>query len=116
MINNSRLKTLSLIFAILSAIALVVCLLMAITLPSVSVYDTVFGTVRATRPGTFDMDYLAPIILLAMGTFWGFGLFGSIEKCGRKHHCHKEEAKNGVEDAVFSEKKEEEPEDEKNQE
>ena len=55
MINNSRLKTLSLIFAILSAIALVVCLVMAITLPSVSVYDTVFGTVRATRPGTFDM-------------------------------------------------------------
>lgn len=92
MIKESRIKTFSLVFGVLCAIALTALLIFAITLPSVSYYDTVFGRVKSVRSGSFDIRYLSSIILLAFGTYGGFALFVSIpgkkkekkEECGEK--------------------------------
>lgn len=83
MIKESLLKKLALIFGILCTIGLVVCLAFAITLPRSNEYNTVFGTVRATRSGSFNIVFLSPIIILLMGTYAGFSVFACI-KCDKK--------------------------------
>ncbi|MBQ0071590.1 MAG: hypothetical protein KBS81_07020 [Spirochaetales bacterium] len=78
MVKMKAAKTLGLIFGILCAVALVLCLCFAVTLPSKSTYVTFYGTVTRFSPGYFDLDYLSSVILLSMGTFLGFSVFGSI--------------------------------------
>ena len=67
MIKESALRKFALVFGILCTIGLIVCLAFAVTLPRSAVYNTVFGTVRATSSGSFDINFLAPIIILIMG-------------------------------------------------
>ena len=100
MFKTTTLKKLSLIFGILSAWGLVACLILAIDLPSTTTYNTVWGTVRSTVPGSFNILFLTPSILLAMGAYCGFGLFASIKcndcSCGGKKEEKKEKVKEDV--------------------
>ncbi|MGN1163360.1 MAG: hypothetical protein ACI4S4_01000, partial [Candidatus Ornithospirochaeta sp.] len=80
MIKTSTLKKLSLVFGILCACALVACLVAAVDLPYTTTYNTVWGTVRSTTPGSFNLVFLTPCILLSMGTYCGFALSTSL-KC-----------------------------------
>ena len=75
MIKESALRKFALVFGILCTIGFVVCLAFAVTLPRSDVYNTVFGTVRATRSGSFDINFLSPIIILGMGAYVGFSMF-----------------------------------------
>ena len=78
MIKESALRKFALVFGILCAIGFVVCLAFAVTLPRSSVYNTIYGTVRATRSGSFDINFLTPIIILLMGAYVGFSMFACI--------------------------------------
>ena len=78
MIKESALRKFALVFGILCTIGFVVCLAFAVTLPRSDVYNTVFGTVRATRSGSFDINFLSPIIILLMGAYVGFSMFACI--------------------------------------
>ena len=104
MFNKKALKILSLVFGIISLVGCIFCLCLAITLPHSATYNTVFGTVRATRSGYFDMSFLTPIILLTMGAYIGFSIYGCIKCDG----CKKEKVKEDTE-AKKEEKKEEAP-------
>ena len=78
MIKESALRKFALVFGILCTVGFVVCLAFAVTLPRSDVYNTVFGTVRATRSGSFDISFLSPIIILGMGAYVGFSMFACI--------------------------------------
>ena len=78
MIKESALRKFALVFGILCAIGFVVCLAFAVTLRRSSVYNTIYGTVRATRSGSFDINFLTPIIILLMGAYVGFSMFACI--------------------------------------
>ena len=66
MIKESALRKFALVFGILCTIGFIVCLAFAVTLPRSAVYNTIYGTVRATRAGSFDVNFLEPIIMLLM--------------------------------------------------
>ncbi|MGN1190001.1 MAG: hypothetical protein ACI4SL_06375 [Candidatus Ornithospirochaeta sp.] len=95
MIKESALRKFALVFGILCTIGFVVCLAFAVTLPRSAVYNTVYGTVRATRSGSFDVNFLSPIIILLMGAYVGFSMFACIRsdnKAPKKvKECKKEE-------------------------
>ena len=78
MIKESALRKFALVFGILCAIGFVVCLAFSFTLPRSSVYNTIYGTVRATRSGSFDINFLTPIIIQLMGAYVGFSMFACI--------------------------------------
>ena len=78
MIKESALRKFALVFGILCTIGFIVCLAFAVTLPRSAVYNTVFGTVRATSSGSFDINFLSPIIILLMGAYVGFSMFACI--------------------------------------
>ena len=92
MINTKALKTLSLIFAIISLAGLIFTLVFAVTLPHSTTYKTIYGTIRASHTGSFDMNYLTPAILFFMGTYIGFSLFGCIKVEGKKEECRRKES------------------------
>ena len=114
MIKESALRKFALVFGILCTIGLIVCLAFAVTLPRSAAYNTVFGTVRATSSGSFDINFLAPIIILIMGAYVGFSMFACIRsdkkperkekecKCGEKpeisvlHESEEKKEESGV--------------------
>ena len=108
MIKESALRKFALVFGIICTVGFVVCLAFAVTLPRSAVYNTIYGTVRATRSGSFDINFLAPIIILLMGAYVGFSMFACIrsgEKAPKKvRECRKEEE---PEISVLSQPKEE---------
>lgn len=79
MIKTSLIKRLSLIFGILCAVGLAICLMCAIDLPTKVTYRTIYGAVTKVTYGQFHLEYLSSVILLAMGTFVGFSVFSSIQ-------------------------------------
>ena len=109
MIKESALRKFALVFGILCAIGFVVCLAFAVTLPRSSVYNTIYGTVRATRSGSFDINFLTPIIILLMGAYVGFSMFACIrseKKAPNKEKDNKTEEKPEI--SILSEPTKEE--------
>ena len=109
--EESALRKFALVFGILCTIGFIVCLAFAVTLPRSAVYNTIYGTVRATRAGSFDVNFLAPIIILLMGAYVGFSMFACIKSDNKKapkkaKECKKEEEEPEI--SILSEPKEEE--------
>ena len=111
MIKESALRKFALVFGILCTIGFIVCLAFAVTLPRSAVYNTAFGTVRATSSGSFDINFLAPIIILIMGAYVGFSMFACI-RSDKKPERKEKECKCGEKPEISvlqeSEKKKEE--------
>lgn len=109
MIKESALRKFALVFGILCTIGFVVCLAFAVTLPRSSVYNTIYGTVRATRSGSFDINFLSPIIILGMGAYVGFSMFACIrseKKAPKKEKVNKTEEQPDI--SILSEPTKEE--------
>lgn len=103
MVKTSTIKRLGLIFGILCAVCLVVCLMCAIDLPTKATYRTIYGTVTKVTYGSFHLEYLSSVILLAMGTFFGFAVCGSIQTEKTEKKAKKENKANVACEAVVAE-------------
>lgn len=90
--NKKALKVLLLVFGIICFLLFVAFLGLAINLPRTVTYKTALGTLTERRSGYFDSSYLSPILISAIGAFWGIALFFLTKKEERNndnhHHCH----------------------------
>ncbi len=89
--NKKALKVLLLVFGIICFLLFVSFLGLAINLPRTVSYRTAIGTITERRSGYFDASYLSPILISAIGTYWGISLFfltKSEDRNNSQHHCH----------------------------
>lgn len=94
--KKSLVKTCSMVFAVVTFVALVVLICLSVSLPHTEQYR-VWGTIYTEYySGSFDTTYLSSMILLAFGTFWGLVIYFALpcEKCKKESKEEKVEEEN----------------------